>query len=374
MRDALASSEARYRALYENNPTMFFTLATDGTVLSVNRFGASELGYEPSELVGRPVLDVFHPEDKAAVAAGLQAHLARLDPQGISRWEFRKVRKDGETIWVREAVTTMREDDGRTVVLVVCDNITPWKRAEQELAAAKERLALTERMAALGTLVSGVAHEIRTPLTIIQSNAYLITARARSLAEAGTPTAEALLPLADEVCGAVERVDRLVGELRRFTRAGHGVHRSRLFIETPVQEAVRLFQHAQGTLVRVEADLQATRLVDADPVQVQQIVINLLQNAVEATLARGPPDAVVRITTLPGETPEEAAVLRVEDEGAGIPVEARSRMFDPLFTTKTSGSGLGLAIVDRIVKEHHARIRWATGPGGTRFEVAFPPA
>ncbi len=135
---ALEESEARYRALYENIPLMYFTLSTDGTVRTVNSVGAEQLGYTQEELVGQPVLTVFHRDDRKAVQRQL-ANAVRK-PGHVARWEFRKVKKDGTIIWVRESVTTVKSHDGQVVVLVVCEDVTERKATEQQLSEHREQL------------------------------------------------------------------------------------------------------------------------------------------------------------------------------------------------------------------------------------------
>jgi PAS domain S-box-containing protein len=132
---AIRNSEERYKALYEDNPSMYFTVDADGTVLSVNDFGAHQLGYTKEELVGRPVLDAFHQEDKASVSEALGKCLE--DPSRVAHWEFRKLRKDGGVIWVKESARVVRGGDGKLVVLIVCDNITERKLAETALEASE---------------------------------------------------------------------------------------------------------------------------------------------------------------------------------------------------------------------------------------------
>ena len=149
VKGALRESEERYRTLYDETPTMYFTLTTDGTVLSVNRFGAEQLGYDVEELVGRSVLHVFHEEDKVAVAARLSECLTM--PEQTSHWEFRKVRKDGQVIWVREAVRVCRSSTGEALVLVSCEDITARKRAEEALRRSETRLNEAQRVAHIGS-------------------------------------------------------------------------------------------------------------------------------------------------------------------------------------------------------------------------------
>jgi PAS domain S-box-containing protein len=160
--EALKKSEERYRALYDDTPSMYFTLATDGTVLSVNRFGAEQLGYRVEDLIGRSVLCVFPEDDKGAVTACLSECLTT--PEETRNWEFRKVRKDGRVIWVREMTRVSQAPTGETVVLVTCEDITERKLAEQRLgkinecflAFGSDPLANLNRLTALcGELLGG---------------------------------------------------------------------------------------------------------------------------------------------------------------------------------------------------------------------------
>ncbi|MEO5703025.1 MAG: EAL domain-containing protein [Gammaproteobacteria bacterium] len=139
--DKLHHSEERYRLLYEDNPSMYFTLNAEGIVLSVNRFGTEQLGYGQDELVGQPVFMLVHEEDKNQVQEQFRAYIAQ--PSHLTHWEFRKVRKDGSEMWVREAVRSVKNPDGDTVVLVVCDDISDRKHIEEQLRHAASHDALT---------------------------------------------------------------------------------------------------------------------------------------------------------------------------------------------------------------------------------------
>jgi PAS domain S-box-containing protein len=136
--EALRQSEERYRILYEDNPAMHFTVDAEGTVLSVNQFGAQRLGYEPEELVGNSVLDVFYAPDREAVMEQLAACVA--DPSETAEWEFRKVRKDGSLMWVKENARAVRAPGGGAMVLIVCEDITEQRRVEEAGREAREEL------------------------------------------------------------------------------------------------------------------------------------------------------------------------------------------------------------------------------------------
>ena len=131
----LRSSEERYRALYNNNPIMLFTLDPEGKVISVNHSGTSQLGYSDGELEGQPVLNVFYPDDRCAVTEQLQICLK--SPGEGFHWQFRKVRKDGRMIWVDEHARAIVSSEGELSVLVVCQDITEKKTIEDELRLLK---------------------------------------------------------------------------------------------------------------------------------------------------------------------------------------------------------------------------------------------
>ncbi|HSL05505.1 MAG TPA: PAS domain S-box protein, partial [Nitrospiraceae bacterium] len=132
--EALRKSEDRYRALYEDSPFMYFTVNTDGAILSLNRLGAESLGFRAEELIGRSVLSVFHEEDRAAARASFDRSLA--NPTDLTTWELRKVRKNGTVLWVRETVRLVQDDCGALVMLIACEDITERKRAEEALQAS----------------------------------------------------------------------------------------------------------------------------------------------------------------------------------------------------------------------------------------------
>ncbi len=136
--EAVRRSESRYRILYEDNPAMYFTVATDGTVLEVNDFGASQLGYARHHLIGRSVLDVFHPEDRPSLKRQMRALLT--NPGETAIWQFRKIKRDGTVIWVEELARTTQDAEGNTVVLVVCEDVSERRRLEEELVALREDL------------------------------------------------------------------------------------------------------------------------------------------------------------------------------------------------------------------------------------------
>lgn len=139
--EALRRSEARYQALYDLNPSMFFTVDTAGTVLSTNHFGADQLGYAVEDLVGTPVWALYPEEDRPTVARCIEGCLS--DQSAVHRWEVRKVRRDGSQLWVRETARSMVDPEGRPAALIVCEDITESHRLSEQLFHEASHDALT---------------------------------------------------------------------------------------------------------------------------------------------------------------------------------------------------------------------------------------
>jgi PAS domain S-box-containing protein len=154
--ERLRTSEERYKALYEDNPFMYFTVDTRGTVLSVNRSGVEQLGYTVEELVGRSVLDVFHEEDKEDVSRYFSACLQDLERP--SSWEARKIRKDGSTLWAKENVRIVRSTDGSRVILLICEDVTKRKQAEEQVLLQAQLLEQVQAAVISTDLQGTVTH------------------------------------------------------------------------------------------------------------------------------------------------------------------------------------------------------------------------
>jgi len=137
-RAALQQSEDRYRTLYEDNPTMYFTVALDGTVRSVNQFGASQLGFVPSELMGTSIFSLCHQEDQATVQHQFESYLQA--PCDLTSMELRKVRKDGATIWVRETIRLVQSAEQESVLLIVSEDITDQKHMKETLVSSEQAI------------------------------------------------------------------------------------------------------------------------------------------------------------------------------------------------------------------------------------------
>src|SRR5262245_36633644 len=179
---ALVASEARYRMFYEDNPSMFFTVDANGTVLSVNQYGADMLGYTSAELVGKSVLQVIHEDDRQAALRQLAA--CAQNPVAIANSEIRKVRRDGSTLWVKEAARAAPVPEGQTVFLIVCEDITELKKAEerQDMLMAE----LDHRVRNVLARIAVVAMSTRQRSSSIDEFVWTLDGRIQAMAAAHT--------------------------------------------------------------------------------------------------------------------------------------------------------------------------------------------
>lgn len=352
MEEALRRSEERYRALYEDNPSMCFTVDTKGTVLSVNRFGAEQLGYNVTELLGQSVLNVFYEEDKLSVQQHLVACLQ--NPKQTFHWEVRKTHKNGNLLWVREAARAVQDANGKTMVLIVCEDITETKNLHQRA----ERM---ERLAALGQLSATIAHEIRNPLGSISLNFQYLTGRL----EIPDPHKKTFRNIEQ----GMARIQNIINGILDFARpVPLALKKTNLHkvLDSSLNSAKHELEQAG---IRLDKNYQAAHrhvLVDAN--LMGQVFVNLFLNAKDAMA----PGGQLRIHTA---SDEKSIAVHIADTGKGIPPEHLEKIYDPFFTTKTDGIGLGLAVVARILEQHQAQIAAESQLGrGTKFIITLPLA
>jgi PAS domain S-box/PAS domain S-box len=363
---ALRESEERYRALYADLPSMYFTVDPMGIVLSVNTFGASQLGYAVDELVGGSVLQTFPPDQQAEASAHVTECLAH--PGQVFIWELRKVRKDGSLIYVRETARAMPDHQGRPIVLIVCEDITERRTLQEQLTQA-------QKMEAIGQLAGGVAHDFNNLLTAIRGFAEL------HLAE--HPPGDAGRADVLEIEHAAERAAQLTRGLLAFSRRAE-VHPGPLDLAAVARDAVTLLQRLVGEDIVVGLDASPdVPLVLADRVHIEEVLLNLAANARDAMPEGGTLNVTVAAVTLnrrfvtahPGAQTGRHVLLAVSDTGAGMDETTQSHLFEPFFTTKPrgEGTGLGLASVYGIVKQAGGYIGVESSPGGgSVFRIYLP--
>lgn len=308
---------------------------------------------------------LWAPEEAERMAERMARRLAGDVPEEHYEVTIRPLR--GPKIHCEVSVKRVNLPE-RNVRFAVVRDVTERKEAQAELDLARKEMAQSEKLAALGVLVGGVAHEVRTPLVYIQNSLNVLARHLRRETEARRLPAGSM-PLVDECLAqaseGVDRINRLVKDLARYSRLSTEPQPARL--DGVVGEALDLYQATHvGTGIHLQARLEATPELVMDRGKIQQVVLNLLQNASEA-MPRG---GRIRIAT---EAVPGGARLVVQDEGEGMPAHVRERIFDPFYTTKADGMGLGLSIVRRIVELHRGSIRCDSGDGqGTKFTITLP--
>ena len=346
--------------ILERVATGVISLDADGRVSTVNGAASRLLGLDAT-VVGQPATEVFSRDDLRLLLPVVEA-TSRRETGGIVE-EITLAREDRE-VHLAAAATILTGDEGRPEgAVLVLDDVTPLIRAQ--------------RVAAWRDVARRLAHEIKNPLTPIQLSAERLRRHFSS-------APEQTLALVNECTGAivteVEALKGLVDEFAQFARLrGPRLVPSDLnrLVEDTLQLYAGLLQRGSLRLERQAGHLPPVRL---DTEQIRQVIINLVDNAVEAL---GGPAAAGRPTGQPAtisvrtafDASEGLIRLVVSDNGPGVPAADREKLFMPYYSTKGRGSGLGLAIVRRIVAEHGGSIAVADAdPSGTTFTVELPAA
>lgn len=337
-----------------------------GRLVYVNPAAAKMLGYggvEDLELV--EWADLVPPGELEAAVAEVRAALDAPEGTMFPSSQRRAVKKSGETLPVE--VTVVRVTwHGAPALAVVAQDRTERERVESGMAQA-------DRMAAVGTLAAGVAHEINNPLAYVAANIAFASERIAGLTPSNLEASRGAISEAlDEARQGAERVGQVVSDLKTFTKSEERIDLVDLaeVLDSTVKMAASSIRHR----ARLVIERAPTPRVQGRASRLAQVVLNLLVNASQA-IEEGASDAVVTVRL--GTTADGRASLEIEDTGAGIAPETLAHVFEPFFTTKPFGvgTGLGLAVCKNIVEEHGGTIAIDSAPGrGTRVRVELPAA
>lgn len=376
---ALQQSEANLQTLFDSVEDFVWVLDLEGHILQVNQTVPNRLGYSEEELRGKPALMV-HPVDRHADAMAIMADLVSGKTDSCP---LPLLAKDGTQIPVETKVARGRWAD-RDVFFAVSRDITERQRAYEELQTAYQKLKettvqlfQTSKLATLGEMSTGLAHEINQPLTAIS----LTEVTVRKLLERGLLTEEKTQESMLDIEQSVQRMSKIITHIRTFAR-----QKALEFQEIDVNESVENSFKLFGEQLRLH-EIQVTKELAFDlpeiigePYQIEQVVINLLTNARDALDDKGnwDPEKLkgwskqLKIkTALKGDW----VCIEVSDNGVGMSAETREKMFDPFYTTKEVGraTGLGLSISYGIIQSHQGKIEVESELGkGTTFLVKLP--
>lgn len=369
---ALRESEALYQSLVETLPQSIFRKDRAGHFVFCNQHFCDGLGRSWEAIAGKTDADFFPPHLNEAYR---QDDLHVMESGQTLEQVEENMGIDGRKTYVQVVKTPLRAPDGTVIGLQgIFWDITDRKRLEEERAMLEAQLHQSARLEAIGTLASGVAHEINNPINGVMNYADLI--------QSDLPEGSPLHGYAGEIIRETERMATIVRNLLTFARHEPGEQRP-----TPVREIVEGTLSLIRTVIRKDRIQLAVDLPEKLPVvtcqsqQIQQVLMNLLTNARDALNARHPehdPDKIMRVSAGAFEQEGESWMrFTVEDHGTGIPPEVRQRMFEPFYTTKApgKGTGLGMSISLGIVQQHHGELRCETAVDQyTRFHLELPVA
>lgn len=329
------------------------------------------LGYEPGEVDPNweNWFNAIHPDDREKMLAVSQKALTDPDSRGPN--EYRLRRKDGNYNWVYSVGGLIeRDEQGQPIRWTGCHlDITEFKELEQRVRQREIELAHAARIHTLGELATGLAHELNQPLAAIVTDAGTCEA----VLEADGPQAAELV---DEgllqIAAAAQRAGEIMRQLQRMIRKQPAA-RETVDLPKLVSEAVGMVAYRtrhDGVEVTVTGPKRPLPPLLVDAVQVEQVVVNLLQNAVDAVKSCAPGKRRIQVSVL-GDA--SSATVEVSDSGPGVPADVRHQVFDAFFSTKQEGLGIGLAISRAIVEAHGGTL--ACEPrlgGGARFRFTLP--
>jgi PAS domain S-box-containing protein len=350
----------------EQSPACVIITDADGNIEYVNRRFLQHAGYTSEEVLGKNprILKSGHTSDEE------YQRLWQTIKSG-SEWsgEFLNKAKNGELFWVRALITCIKDEAGRiTHFLSLNEDVTKHKLVEEALRQMREQLTHAARLSTMGEMVAALTHELNHPLYAILN---FSKAARNVLAEEGPPDLTSLREWNEEIAQTALSAAEIVNRLRAFSRRADSP-RTECLIDEIVDEALKLLAiETQRNRVTVEIFPAADApRIQVDRVQIQQVLVNLLSNAVEAMLTSPAEMRRITIRTLLHATEVE---ITVADRGIGLPPGSETEIFKPFVTTKPNGLGLGLSIVCTIVEAHGGKVWASPNPdAGVTFHFTLP--
>ncbi|HVV65957.1 MAG TPA: PAS domain S-box protein [Rhizomicrobium sp.] len=366
-KEAAARHEGTLRELaliVEHSEDAIITKNLEGLVTSWNPAAERIFGYSAAEMIGQPLTTVF-PEELIAEEARILAQLRA--GKSIRHYETVRVRKDGARIDVSLSASPLRDSSGTVIgASKIARDITEKKAAEAKLRDMQAEMAHVSRLTSMGQLSSALAHELNQPLTATTN--YLNTARTL-LENAEDPRIAKADQALEKGVAQIQRAGQIIRRLREFVEK-RKVSRALADINEVVQEAVTLGLVASSDVnIRLRADLvpNLPRIL-MDRVQIQQVMVNLIRNAVEAMQGSKRKEMAIATTASDGYVR-----VAVADTGPGVSPELAERLFQPFVTTKSTGMGIGLMICRSIVEAHGGSLSLAARQGGGAiFQFQLP--
>ena len=362
--EALRKSDDRLRLVIDTIPVLVWSKLPDGSADFLNQRFREYTGLFIEEGLGEGWLEAIHPEDPASSIDVWRAAFVAGRP---FEFEARLRRADGEYRWFLFRGEPLRDEVGKIVKWYgTTTDIEDRKQAEWSLQEAQEGLAHVTRLTTMGELVGAIAHEVNQPITAIVTNANFCL---RQLASA-VPNPDKLREAISEIVNDGTRASAVISRIRALLQKG-----------TPNRVVVDINQMIQEVSILLRNELARNRVslstdlasdpprVSGDHVLLQQVLINVIINAIEAMRAikRGPRELLIKSA---GDDHEVS--IQVKDSGTGFDPLQAQRIFEPFFSTKSEGIGMGLSISRSIVESHGGRLWAESGPTGALFQFTLP--
>lgn len=353
-------------AIVESSEDSILSKTLDGIVTSWNVGAQRMFGYTADEMIGASIA-VLIPEElqveENLILAQLKAGIA------IRHYETVRRRKDGTKLDVSLSISPIYDAEGRIVgASKIARDITERKAAEARFRELQAEMAHVSRLSSMGQLSSAIAHELNQPLTATAN--YINTAK-KLLELAKLPQSEKIEQFLGRAGEQIQRAGQIIRRLREFIEK-RKVTRAPEDINTVVQDAVALALVASSDAnVKLQTDFAGDPpRISVDRVQIQQVLVNLIRNAIEAL--QGSSAKTISVSTAVKDSYVEVSVA---DTGPGIPAEIAQRLFEPFVSTKSTGMGIGLMICRSIVEAHGGSLSMAPRPGGgSIFRFQLPIA
>ena len=360
----IRESEQRFRTLFEKANDAIFVENERDEIVEVNERACALLGYSRQELLTMKVPDLQAPEIRGQVRGVI---LRELEQHGNAMFETIDMHRSGRRILV-EVTNTPIFDQGQKLVLSVVRDVTERKRAAEALQQMHEQLTHANRVATMGQLTASIAHEIAQPIGAVYNRANA----AINFLNKDPPDLEEVREAISGIAGAADRAREIIGRIRDQVKKAPP--RKDIFDLNQAIEEVLLLAGSAITkdAIVVQADFaKDLPPVRGDRVQLQQVALNLILNAVEAMRSVDDGPRELQISTEHNETGD--VLVTVCDTGPGVAPENLERVFESFFTTKSSGVGIGLSIC-RSILEGHGGSLWANAnePRGARFQFTLP--
>jgi two-component system, cell cycle sensor histidine kinase and response regulator CckA len=373
MEEALIESQTRFRTFIDHSTTGIFLKDLEGRYLLANDAVAKRFGMKAEDMKGRNFRDVHSEEVAAFIAASDARVIAR---KTVDERENEIIYADGSRHTHLNVKFPVFDRQGNLVGIGgVSTDISDKKQAQDDMRALQSELAHVSRLSTMGEMAAGFAHELNQPLAAINNFAFGAIHRMRD----GQFEQEQIVSALEQISGQARRAGEIIKRVRSFVSNKDA---ARANGDLPVIDLNRVIRAAIGLLaseklkhgVELSVELPTSvPAVRADAIQIQQLVINLARNGMEAMRDAGSLKRELTIRTV--MTGEDSIEIQVEDSGPGVPEDVLPRLFHPFFTTKATGMGLGLSICRSIAQNHKGDLT-AENPmaGGALFRITLPAA